>query len=143
MQSIPIASGTNGDHQAIISSLNLNENSKFVPNPNLYKGPDNGSKLHQSSDSMEALEDIVDDEISEWVDEGNEEVDDRISLGLVGKLWEGPTENPIIEAAISHGPLKPDGTEASVQKNKVQVGYLSPCMIIFGVRISEKKLKEL
>ncbi|CAO2841425.1 unnamed protein product [Amaranthus hypochondriacus] len=121
MQSIPIASGTNGDHQAIISSLNLNENSKFVPNPNLYKGPDNGSKLHQSSDSMEALEDIVDDEISE----------------------EGPTENPIIEAAISHGPLKPDGTEASVQKNKVQVGYLSPCMIIFGVRISEKKLKEL
>lgn len=35
---------------------------------------------------------------------------------------EGPTENPIIEAAISHGPLKPDGTEASVQKNKVQVG---------------------
>ena len=58
-----------------------NETRRFNQGPN------------QSADSDEENRD-VNEELCEWVDEGNEEEDHRISLGLIGKLWSERTLNP-------------------------------------------------
>lgn len=93
MDSVPILSGTNKNHKAIIMTADLNADSDKFQSSNT--SPDNGSNANFNSDPLEEQGDTAKDDNLEWVDDDNEEEEDRISLGLVGKLWSDRTLNPM------------------------------------------------
>lgn len=59
-------------------------------------------KISEASDGNHVSEldkiqtEDFEEDVTEWVDDGNDEEDDRISLGLVGKLWSERTLNPSV-----------------------------------------------
>lgn len=76
----------------------------FVENPNedtnedlgltRVFNDDNSEEEPRNSDPIVNEENIDDDEACEWLDDGNEEEEDRLSLSLIGKLWTKRSLNP-------------------------------------------------
>ena len=94
MESSPKITCSNDKNLAIIQAKEVNieslKKSNMVPNGDVRDFLD----VNQSSVHVEEQDGDTNEEVSEWVDEGNEDKEDRISLGMVGKLWSEHSLNP-------------------------------------------------
>lgn len=77
-----------------ISLINSDEAESGPVEKGLNPGKCHDDKVSEVKNSNAGDDKTADDEVCEWLDGGNEEEEERISLGLIGKLWSERFLNP-------------------------------------------------